>query len=188
MKSYLRKVFYDYEKEEAWLNSMAAKGMAMTDYTWLRYTFEDCTPGEYIYRIEYIEHKANHPETHRYIRFMEESGVEHITTFQTGLWTWVYFRKRAADGPFEIYSDMESRIKHYRRISNVWLAVGFAQVFLSFGQMPGVLSYIRGENQYGLVSLAVSMLVLLAAGLFFGLWRRYAKKIKRLKREREIHE
>jgi len=55
------KAFLDYEKEEKWLNEMVAKGFAMTAYSWCHYTFENCVPGEYIYRIELLEHSVNHP-------------------------------------------------------------------------------------------------------------------------------
>jgi len=185
MKTYLWKFFADYEKEEKWLNEMAAKGLALTDYSTLRYTFEECEPGEYIYRIEYLENRGRHPETIHYIRFMEDSGIEHIATFRN---TWVYFRKKAADGAFEIYSDIESRIRHYQRISKIWLTVGIAELCLSFSQLPGIIDYFRGVNSYGLFSLVVGSSVILLSCVFFGNWRRYAKKIKWLKRERELHE
>jgi len=33
MTTKLWKAFWDYEKEEAWLNEMSAKGLALTSYT-----------------------------------------------------------------------------------------------------------------------------------------------------------
>ena len=50
MKHIVRKAYVDYEKEE-----MSAKGAALTNYSWCKYTFEDTPKGEYIYRIELLK-------------------------------------------------------------------------------------------------------------------------------------
>jgi hypothetical protein len=42
MKTKFMKIFWDYEKEEKWLNEMVAKGFAMSSYTFCVYTFEKC--------------------------------------------------------------------------------------------------------------------------------------------------
>lgn len=55
MKQVIRKAFWNYEKEEHWLNTMSAKSLAMTNYSWCRYVFEEEPRGEYIYRIELTE-------------------------------------------------------------------------------------------------------------------------------------
>lgn len=39
MKKVIYKAYYDYEKEEKWLKEMSAKGLALINYSWLRYTF-----------------------------------------------------------------------------------------------------------------------------------------------------
>ena len=43
MRKIIKKVFWawDSEKEEKWLNEMSAKGLALVDYTWFRYAFEE---------------------------------------------------------------------------------------------------------------------------------------------------
>lgn len=40
MKHIVRKLFMDYQKEEDYLNEMAANGLALVDYTFGRYVFE----------------------------------------------------------------------------------------------------------------------------------------------------
>lgn len=47
MNHIVRKAFFDYEKEEKYLNEMSAKGLALTDYTQFRYVFQDAPKGEY---------------------------------------------------------------------------------------------------------------------------------------------
>ncbi len=44
---------------------------------------------------------------------MEEAGAEHVSS----ILRWVYFRKKASEGPFDLYSDLDSRIRHYGKIA-----------------------------------------------------------------------
>lgn len=45
MSQVVRKFFMDFEKEEAWLNEMSAKGWALVEHSWARYVFEESTKG-----------------------------------------------------------------------------------------------------------------------------------------------
>ncbi|MEG1434816.1 MAG: DUF2812 domain-containing protein [Gordonibacter sp.] len=47
-----------------------------------------------------------------YLRFMEDAGIEQVAS----LGRWIYFRKRTDGGAFELFSDIDSRIKHLWRI------------------------------------------------------------------------
>ena len=139
MKKVIWKAYMDYEKEEEWLNKMSAMGLAMTGYTWCRYVFEDCEPGEYIYRLELLDNMPSHPKGQQYIRFMVDNGVEHVASYIR----WVYFRKKAADGAFDIYSDIESRSRHYKRVLALWiplcvleLAIGVSNLLIGLGGAP----------------------------------------------------
>jgi len=184
MKTKLWKAFLDYEKEEKWLNQMAAKGLAMTAYTFCRYTFEDCVPGTYIYRIELLEHSVNHPESVQYIRFMAENGVEHVDTY----FRWIYFRKKATDGDFTIYSDFPSKIKHYQRISKIWFSIGFMELSIGALQLSFVIHGWNSGVQYWITNAAVGVLLISLGIILLSSWWGYTKRIKRLKREHEIHE
>jgi hypothetical protein len=181
MKTNQWKVFFDYEKEEAWLNERAAKGFAMTHYTLFRYTFEDCTPGEYLYRIELLKTRAASPESIKYIQFMEDSGAEHIASWLS----WVYFRKKSDDGSFKLFSDLSTRIIHYQRLVRVWLFVGA----LILVQLANILIqfYVNGSQDIAFYlvfgSLAVCFII-----LFFRFLPHYIRKVKELKRERDIRE
>ncbi|MCL1981543.1 MAG: DUF2812 domain-containing protein, partial [Clostridiales bacterium] len=98
MKKTIWKLFVDFEKEEEWLNEMSAKGLAFTDYFFGRYTFADSAPSEYVYRIELLENRKGHPESQKYLNFMAENGADCVSTW----YRWVYFRKKAASGSFDI--------------------------------------------------------------------------------------
>ncbi|MDR0461603.1 MAG: DUF2812 domain-containing protein [Nitrososphaerota archaeon] len=184
MKTKIWKAFWDYEKEEKWLNEKVAKGFAMTAYSWCHYTFENCVPGEYIYRIELLEHGINHPESRRYIQFMEENCVEHVDTYRT----WVYFRKKVTDGGFQIYSDLDSRIKHYKRIADTWLVIGCAELCISFSPIGMFITALENGSRYVITNAAIMILILSTAIMFLRLWWRYTKKIKLLKRNRTVQE
>ncbi|MBQ2896578.1 MAG: DUF2812 domain-containing protein [Oscillospiraceae bacterium] len=168
---------WDFEKEEKWLNDMAAQGLALVSTGFLRYEFEPCEPGEYIVRLEYMAHRPRSAEGRQYIEFLESTGAEHLGSYGR----WVFFRKRTELGPFDIYSDLDSRIAHLRRIQPLLLilgllnlALGLQNVLLAFGD--GV-----GFNHVGFVNLALGLL------LFYGAYR-FQKKIRRLKQERQVFE
>lgn len=184
MKHIIRKAYWDFEKEEAWLNHMAAKGMALIDYTWCRYVFDDCKNGEYIYRIELLENLPSHPESQAYIRFMEESGVECVATYIR----WVYFRKKTADGPFEIYSDRDSMITHLRRINSLWTFLAVLEIGIGvFNILCGVVTMING-NHSATANIITGILSLSIGLLLFSLGSKTRKKIKKLKQEKLINE
>ncbi len=182
MRHTIKKLFWvwDFDKEEKWLNEMAAKGLALVSVGFCRYEFEDTTPGEYTVRMEYLENGEKHPETHKYISFMEETGAEQVGYFNR----WVFFRKKTEDGAFEIFSDHISRIKHLKRIIS-WimllavtnLLVGSSNVFLFFTNLEDGIWL----NALGFIN------ILLAVWAFWGNFRLVNKK-KRLEKEKQIYE
>ena len=89
---------------------MSADGYALTKFFAGVYTFEKCTPGQYIYQVDFTS--GIYKVSDDYREFMEEMDAEIIT-----LWGfWVILRKKAADGPFELYTDTDSQIEHYKKI------------------------------------------------------------------------
>ncbi len=183
MKHIMWRVFIDYEKEEKWLNEMAAKGLAMTDYSWCRYVFEETPPGEYAYRLELLDNVAVHPESRKYIAFLEETGVEQVASYMR----WVYFRKKTKDGPFNLYSDINSKLRHYQRVFQLWFVLGIAELVIGFSNtMLGIEQAISGGwNFNGWMGLP---LLVLGLFLLFGLALPLHRKIKQLKAEKEIME
>jgi len=183
MKSVIWKAYFNYENEEKWLNDMAAKGLAMSDYSWCRYVFADCQPGEYIYRIELLAHRPAHPESMKYIRFMEESGAEHVASYNR----WVYFRKKAADGPFEIYSDIDSKIAHYRKVSLFFIAVSFIAFATALLELVlgTVMTAVDGFTPLYFIFAGILTVIGIAVVL---LGHPARKQIRKLRQEKEIRE
>ena len=53
-----------------------------------------------------LENHPDSPESRKYLEFLEEAGIERVGSYMR----WVYLRKKAADGPFDLFSDYESRM------------------------------------------------------------------------------
>ncbi len=185
MKHVVWKAYWDFEKEEKWLNEMSAKGMALTDYSWCRYVFTEAPNNDYIYRLELLEHVPSHAESVAYIRFLEESGIECVATY----WRWIFLRKKASEGPFNIYSDIESKINHYRRVSTFFGTIGIINL-LAFliNTTNGIISSLEFHSSF----LSSIMPLIFLNGLFgiclTWLTIGYLRKISKLKKEKQLHE
>ncbi len=180
MKHTLRKLFFawQHEEEENWLNAMSNKGFQLEQVGLISYTFNEGTPGEFIYRLELLENLPSHPESTAYLRFLEETGVEHLGS----LLRWVYLRKKAGDGEFNLYSDIDSRIKHFKRIQWLLLVVAIINI-------PLISSTLVNYRNLGdirmiiTVTLQFLVVALLAGGLF-----KITAKIKKLMSEKLLRE
>ena len=119
MRQVIRKWFWawEFDKEEQWLCDMAAKGKALVSARYATFEFEDSAPGEYAIRLEMLENSPVSPEGQQYIEFVEGTGAECVGTVMK----WVYFRKKTADGPFELHGDNATRIKHLKGIQRLLL-------------------------------------------------------------------
>lgn len=183
MRHVIRKLFFDFEKEELFLNKMSANGLALSKYTWGKYVFDEAPKGEYIYRLELLEYPMDSVESQNYIQFMEETGAELVATYHR----WAYFRKKASEGDFNIYTDIDSRLKHYERIRFLFLVVIGFNIFVGFfnlflGNLHSTSSYPAINNYVGIFSF--SFVTLLLISLLLPL----TKKIERLKKEKQIRE
>jgi len=179
MKHVIRKPYWNWEKEEKWLNKLSAKGLALVDYSWCRYVFEDTPPGEYIYRIELLDYWPRSAEGVKYIQFVEETGAEFVSSYMR----WVYFRKKAADGPFILHSDIPSQIAHNKRVRALWLALAILE--LSIGLMNVLVGTIP---LFQLTNVIMGALLLVLGGAFTSWVIQITRKIRRLKRELLIRE
>ncbi len=181
MKQTVRKGYWiwEFEEEEQWLNDMAARGLHLTDVGFFRYVFQEGEPGAYRYRLEMLPHWPNHPESRRYLEFMEETGAEFVGSFKN----WVYFRKKWEEGPFDLYSDMDSRIRHMTRIY---------KLLRLLAEVLGVVLFVYGllSVQSGFDAKILGMTAFMAA-FTFCLVRgqmKIGRKLEELRNERAIRE
>ncbi|MGB7474415.1 DUF2812 domain-containing protein [Trichococcus sp.] len=120
------RLYYDKDKEEAFLNDMSAKGYAMKRFFLGLYTFEKSQPGEYTYRVDLISDKTTEQRNELY-DLIRDSGGELVQTW--GIWA--IFRKK---GYFELYTDPESQIKQFRRIRKIFIRLAIVEFLLSIPQ------------------------------------------------------
>lgn len=179
MRNIIHKWFWawDFDKEEKWLNEMAAKGLALVAVGWCRYEFEDCIPGEYRVCMEFLENRCNTVENAKYIEFLEETGVEHVGTWLR----WNYFRKKATEENFRLFSDHTSAVKHLSMIIRFIAVIGGANLFIGIYNLFLFYAWNNGVNILGVINL------LCAAISAFGVIR-LMRKMKRLKAEQQIFE
>ena len=155
---------WDFEKEEAWLNEMAAEGWVLCSVGLCRYEFERCEPDSYIIRLEM------HEADESYLRFMQETGAEYIGRVVQ----WIYFRRDASLGEFDLFSDIDSRIEHLQKIAKVLLLVAFGNLLI------GVINS-QGYSRLGWINLLVASLLTYGLGRIHG-------KIEYLEKERMLRE
>ena len=166
---------WNYDKEENWLNEMAAKGLAIRSVGFCRYDFEDCIPGEFKVRLELLE-SGSRVETEKYISFLEETGVEHIGNVAR----WAYFRKNTTE-EFHLFSDNASRVKYLTRIIRLIGLIGLLNLYIGGYNLFLFFTYDLGVNMLGLINLALGLLCA------YGVFRLWIKR-SRLKEEQQIFE
>ncbi len=162
-------LYFDKDITENWLNNMCGQGWAMKKFFLGFCTFEPCEKGEYTYRVDLLQNwKGNKDD---YVSFMEESGVEYA-----GQWyRWVWLRKKAADGIFELYSDAESLIQQYMRIKRFFIIGFILEMLCGMVEVSSFSTGINGKN-----AIAAVFIFLLAI-IFLNVAVKYNRKIKKLK-------
>ena len=159
---------WDFEKEERWLNEMAANGWTLVEVGYCRYTFEKTDDNEYTVRLEM------HPFDEDYISFMEQTGAECIGR----VLQWIYFRKKSELGRFDIFSDLDSRISHLSKIHKMILMFGLANLII------GIANLLSSRS----INSAVAVFNLLVATLLMYGVGRMQGKIEYLENERQLRE
>lgn len=169
---------WDQEKEEKWLNEMASKGLSLISVGFISYEFEETLPGEYQIRKQYMEHSLRHPETEKYIRFLEETGIQHVGTYSIH----TYFRKKTTDGEFELISDLNSRIKNLTILLRTFIIVNIPNLFNCCNMLYMFIKF-QYPVHFFCFMICFSMVMLLAIGSV-KIW----KARKKLKDEQQIYE
>ena len=180
MRQVIRKWFWawEFDKEEQWLDDMAAQGKALISARYATYEFEDSVPGEYAVRLEMLEHAPDSPEGRQYIEFVESTGAEYVGKVMK----WVYFRKKTADGPFELHGDNTTRIKHLQGIIRLLLPLTAVNVGY------GVYNLCIGIAWGSVVNVLCACASAAVAGLLFRGIYKLKEKRKQLENDAQLFE
>lgn len=165
----VRKWFWvwEFEKEEKWLDEMAKQGWVLDGTGFCKYKFVPCEPGEYTVRLELMQWHPHSEQGQEYISFVEETGAEFVGNYMR----WAFFRRNTKNGSFDLFSDINSRIKHLEGIMKMMEGIALANLLIGIGNL----------RTAGLLNFA-------CAGLLgYGIYR--IKQMKdRLRKERGLHE
>ncbi|NLI70147.1 MAG: DUF2812 domain-containing protein [Firmicutes bacterium] len=184
MKKTIYKWFWawNYDKEEEWLNEMAAMGLSLASVGFCTYIFEETLPGEYKVRIQLLDHFPSHPESMNYIKFLEETGIEHVGSITR----WNYFRKKMnlddSQKEFDLFSDSKSRQKHLGKMMLIFGILALANLLNAFTQVVGYQDSGRGYT-FPIIIFLISIGLLLSYG-FFKIYIKWNK----LKKENRLFE
>ena len=179
MRKTIHKVFlvWEFDRAEKWLNEMAAKGLCLVSVGFCKYEFEDCEPGEYRICLQLLDKMPRHPESQKYIEFLEATGAEHIGSFLR----WAYFRKKATDSEFELFSDNASRIKYLSGVISFIALITIANLIVGINNIFLAISLVSPINYLGIINLAIGFW-----GTFGSI--RLLRKRKRMKQESQLFE
>lgn len=166
----IRKWFWawDFDKEEEWLEEMARNGWTLDGVGFCTYHFIKTEQGEYSVRLQYLPIAEENGD---YTSLLQESGAERVGRMVQ----WVYYRKKTADGPFQLFSDLDSRITHLDKISKLMLIIAIANLLI------GVVNSHNPDISLGWINLLVASLVT------YGVGRIHGKK-EALEKERQFRE
>ncbi len=153
------KMMFDKDKEIQWLNEMCRKGWALKRFKYGLYTFEPCSPGEYVFETDLNDRMFSLSQEYRNI--LEDMDIEFLCC--SGFWFLV--RRRADKGPLELYTDYESKIAQYTRIRNMFKRTALLELIVMYMELFVYMEVRRPFFLVISVLLFLMFLVLFRAAL-----------------------
>ncbi len=113
------------DKEEIFLEDMAAKGFELQNIGYGKYTFKEGTPKKIKYQLDF-KGLTKMPEQ-EYLQIYEDAGWEYIHR----LGSWYYFAKEYDEKTpdISIFNDNNSRLEKYRRLIMFLVITGLPLYF-----------------------------------------------------------
>lgn len=147
------RLYLDKDEETKWMNRMAEDGWALKRFFAGFYSFEKCEKGKWVYQIDFGNRAGYVSDEYR--ELMSDLGIEIVV-----LWGfWIILRKHAEDGAFELYTDVESMIGHYRKIRRMFIVVIIVELICLMVEL------MAGITGTGIAWAAAVLIAALMAGL-----------------------
>ena len=181
------------EEMERYLNKMSHEGWQCCEIVRDELRFVRGEQDEYTYRVQYF-YESRDGEKDDYLRTLGETGAALVGEYGEVL----VLRKKTADGAFELYSDLDSKIaalekrrSHYRSgmigalvMLLMWVEVNYRSISCN-----GFEGWLETQTPVNMVLTVLIVAGLLAGGITGMISvRREGKKIEELKRRRMIEE
>ena len=100
----------DPERLERQLDRLSAEGWQLEGTGWLSFRYRRGAPNEYRYRVQYL-YESRDGQRDDYVRGLAELGVELVMD----IGSFLILRRRNDGTPFELFSDLDSRITSEKR-------------------------------------------------------------------------
>ena len=191
--------------QEKWLNKMSINGWRLTKSSKLLYEFEDCNPGKYEYRIEFIAHMSN-SEREQYIDFLKEleynvlikninlnysvgkmrwrplsTGMGQVSTSHGNYNKELLIIERKNDSkPFELHTELEDLIKYIKPIRNTQLVTAILLIGVTLISFPW--------NTPNIFSALTTIILSILALIFLLNSFKYSKMLLNYKKEAKLYE
>lgn len=123
------KIFLNFDKEEAWLNDMAAQGQLLINKGSATYMFTDIEPATVVVRVDY-QPSMNSTDYADYLSLFSDSGWQLLHGSQKG--GAKYFASFNAEPDADIFSDAPSKAQRYKRSLAAWSALALPFAVFSF--------------------------------------------------------
>lgn len=146
------RLYLDKDKETIWLNKMADQGYALKSFFAGVYVFEPCEKGEYSYQIDFGNQFGGVSDDYK--AFMEESDIEIVACWGY----WVFLRKKRNQGEFELYSDVDSTIEHYKKILIMFKVVTVLELICLMIEITSAI-YLRTTAAYAGTFLILAFVI-----------------------------
>lgn len=151
------RLLFDKDEETRWLNEISSQGWALQSFFAGFYTFVPCEPNEYTYQVDLLDKnkKANYDE---YCEFLKEADV---TVVQRWFY-WVVLSKKTEDGPFEMYTDSESLIEHYKSILHMFTIALCAEAACLALEITAFIRLLSGNAGFGEIAFASFVIIFIS--------------------------
>ena len=192
----------DPEKMERQFNRLSAEGWQLEGTGWLSFRYRRGAPNEYRYRVQYL-YESRDGQRDDYVRGLVELGVELVMD----IGSFLILRRRNDGTPFELFSDLDSRItseKRYLRtrglLAAFWLVLAagpLRRAAVWYGRILEYAADLTAESGIDLPRLWAERII--AEGILGSLWlvigifalqQLYSstKRLRRLRQARLIEE
>lgn len=147
------RIYYDNDAAANWLNEMAKDGWNMTGFFAGIFLFEKCGKGAWQYQVDFRTGFGRKADDYRL--FMEDAGIEVIQNW--GFWT--FLRKPASEKPFQLYTDIDSRLTHYKKILVMFKIITALEVLGLTVELLAALMGNRPAIAFAFVLGAISLIL-----------------------------
>ena len=169
----------DPEKMERQFNRLSAEGWQLEGTGWFSLRYRRGKPNEYCYRVQYL-YESRDGQRDDYVRGLAELGVEPVMD----IGSFLILRRRNDGTPFELFSDLDSRIMSEKRYLRTRGLLAAFWLVLAAGPLR------RAAVWYGciLTDALLGLLWLIMGVGFLRQLYRSAKRLRRLRQARLIEE